>query len=187
MKKKLIILDRDGVINVDSPDYIKSPQEWLPIPGSLEAIAMLNARGYTVVIATNQSGIARGYYDEHTLTQIHQKMHDCLASLLGKVDRIFYCPHGPDENCPCRKPKPGLLEQIANTYNTSLSHVPFIGDSLRDITAALNAGAAPILVLTGNGKKTQNKLVAHETPIPRYEDLFAFAQDDSYFDKLQNI
>ncbi len=151
---KLVILDRDGVINHDSTSYIKSPEEWKPIPGSLEAIALLNQAGYRVVIATNQSGIGRGLFDMATLNAIHNKMHRALGAVGGHVDGIFYCPHTQDAACGCRKPKPGLLEEISRRFATNLEGVPFIVDSLRDIEAALAVGAQPLLVLTGNGKKT---------------------------------
>ena len=151
---KLIILDRDGVINVDSALYIKSPAEWKPLPGSLEAIARLNQAGYKVVIATNQSGIGRGLFDMDTLNAMHEKMHKALAVVGGRVDAIFYCPHTADEGCSCRKPKPGMFERIAALYNQDLSGVPAIGDSLRDLQAASALGCAPILVRTGKGEKT---------------------------------
>lgn len=178
--RKLIVLDRDGVINFDSPEFIKSEKEWHPIPGSLEAIAMLNQHGFTVVIATNQSGIARGFFDTNILERIHQKMQDCLADLGGKIDKIYVCPHGPDDHCLCRKPKPGLYQQIAKDYTLDLSasRIPAIGDSLRDLEAAEAAGYAPILVLTGNGKNTAEKLSQSEMHlknvqhIPTYADLY---------------
>jgi D-glycero-D-manno-heptose 1,7-bisphosphate phosphatase len=152
---KLIILDRDGVINIDSALYIKSPAEWKALPGSLEAIARLNQAGYKVVIATNQSGIGRGLFDMDTLNAMHEKMHKGLAALGGRVDAIFYCPHTADENCDCRKPKPGMFERIAKLYNLDLTGVPAIGDSLRDLQAASALGCAPILVRTGKGEKTE--------------------------------
>lgn len=143
---KLIILDRDGVINYDSIDFIKSPDEWLPIPGSLEAIQKLNAAGYTVVVATNQSGLGRGLFNEATLNAIHTKMQMELAKLGGKIDKIFYCPHKPTDNCDCRKPKPGLMIQIAAHYQQNLNDVFVIGDTDRDIIAAQTVGAIPILL-----------------------------------------
>lgn len=152
--KKLIILDRDGVINHDSSEYIKSPDEWLPIAGSLEAIAHLNRAGYHVVIATNQSGIARGYYDLETLDRIHEKLVDELAQVGGYVDEIFFCPHHPEDKCNCRKPKPGLFYQIQEKYKIDLKNVFFIGDSLSDMQVAREVGCRPILVLTGKGVKT---------------------------------
>jgi D-glycero-D-manno-heptose 1,7-bisphosphate phosphatase len=151
----LIILDRDGVINYDSDHFIKSPEEWKPIPGSLEAIARLCQSDYRVVVATNQSGIGRGLFDMHMLNAIHDKMHKALLLAGGRIDAIFYCPHAADAGCNCRKPKTGMLEDIAARYNVDLKGVPAIGDALRDLTAAAKMGAQPILVLTGKGKKTQ--------------------------------
>jgi D-glycero-D-manno-heptose 1,7-bisphosphate phosphatase len=150
----IIILDRDGVINYDSIEYIKSPEEWLPIPGSLDAIAQLNRSGFRVLIATNQSGVARGYYDINTLDLIHEKMMRELAAVGGYIEEIFFCPHHPDELCQCRKPRPGMLLKIAEKYTVNLQETFFIGDSIGDIHAAQSAGCKPILVLTGNGKKT---------------------------------
>lgn len=146
---KLIILDRDGVINYDSKEYIKSPAEWHPIPGSIEAIAKLTQAGYQIAIATNQSGIGRGLFDEKTLAQIHAKMLALIEQQGGRVGAIFYCPHLPEENCSCRKPKPGLFYAIARHFDCSLNNVPAIGDSQRDLDAALQAGCKPILVQSG--------------------------------------
>ncbi len=151
---KLVILDRDGVINYDSAEYIKTPEEWKPIPGSLEAVARLNQAGHRVVIATNQSGVGRGLLDMATLNAIHDKMHKALAHVGGRIDAVFYCPHAQDANCGCRKPKPGLLEDIARRFNVDLAGVPCIGDSLRDLRAAAQVEALPILVLTGKGQQT---------------------------------
>lgn len=150
----LIILDRDGVINYDSDDYIKSPEEWSPIPGSLEAIARLTRAGYRIAVATNQSGVARGLFDSNTLLRIHDKMCRSAAAAGGDIAAIFFCPHGPEEACTCRKPQPGLLRQIAAHFNVELGGVPAVGDSLRDVQAARAVGARPILVRTGNGEKT---------------------------------
>jgi len=152
---KLIVLDRDGVINYDSAAYIKSPEEWRPIPGSLEAVARLNQEGFHVVVATNQSGIGRGVFDMAALNAIHAKMHQALAQAGARVDAVFFCPHAADDHCRCRKPKTGMLEDIAHRLNTSLAGVPMVGDSIRDIEAAAAVKAAPVLVLTGNGKKTR--------------------------------
>ena len=152
---KLVILDRDGVINQDSAAYIKTPDEWKPIPGSLEAIALLNQAGYRVLVATNQSGVGRGLFEMATLNAIHDKMHRALGLVGGRVDGIFYCPHAQDAGCDCRKPKPGLLEEISRRFGVSLEGVPFIGDSLRDLQAATAVGAQPVLVLTGKGKMTR--------------------------------
>ena len=153
---KLVILDRDGVINHDSEQFIKSPEEWKPIPGSLAAIARLNQAGYRVVVASNQSGIGRGLLDTDTLMAIHDKMHKALALVGGRIDAIFFCPHTNADNCECRKPKPGLLKEIAARLNADLAGVPAIGDSLRDLQSALAVGAQPMLVLTGKGRKTQD-------------------------------
>lgn len=150
---RLVILDRDGVINEDSDEYIRSPDEFLPIPGSLEAIARLNQAGYTVAVATNQSGIGRGYFDLQTLEAMHSKLRTMLAEAGGRIDGIFYCPHTPDDQCDCRKPKPGLLLQIASHFGVPLVGVPAIGDSLRDIEAARAVGAKPVLVRTGKGMR----------------------------------
>jgi D-glycero-D-manno-heptose 1,7-bisphosphate phosphatase len=154
---KLIILDRDGVINHDSDQFIKNPDEWKPIPGSLEAIARLNQAGYRVVVATNQSGIGRGLFDMPTLNAIHDKMHKSLAQVGGRIDAIFFCPHTSESNCACRKPKSGMIEEIALRYGVSLKGVPAVGDSLRDLEAAARLEAQPYLVLTGKGTKTQAK------------------------------
>jgi D-glycero-D-manno-heptose 1,7-bisphosphate phosphatase len=151
---RLVILDRDGVINEDSPAYIKSPEEWIPIPGSLEAIARLHQAGWHVVIATNQSGIARRLFDPDTLVRIHEKMRRSVAEAGGRIDAIFFCPHGPHDNCVCRKPKPGLFLDIARRLRISLLGVPAIGDSLADLHAARAAGAHPILVKTGKSADT---------------------------------
>ena len=170
---KLIILDRDGVINYDSDDYIKSPAEWIPIPGSLEAVAGLNHAGYTVVVATNQSGIGRGFFDLDTLQQIHEKMQQELARVGGKIDAIFFCPHMPEDHCDCRKPKPGLLLEIAKKFHYNLKNVPAVGDSLRDIEAAQAVGARPVLVRTGKGEAVvkSGKLPAG---VEVYDNLAAF-------------
>jgi D-glycero-D-manno-heptose 1,7-bisphosphate phosphatase len=153
---KLIILDRDGVINHDSDLYIKSPEEWKPIPGSLDAIARLNQWGYRVVVATNQSGIGRGLFVMDTLNAIHDKMIKAVAQAGGRIDAVFFCPHTNGDKCGCRKPKAGMLEEIATRYNTELEGIPAIGDSLRDLQAAESVGAQPMLVLTGKGRKTQD-------------------------------
>jgi len=151
---KLIILDRDGVINYDSDQYIKSPDEWRPIPGSLEAIARLNHAGFRVVVATNQSGLGRGLFDMATMIAIHEKLYRAVAHVGGRIDAVFYCPHTADSDCDCRKPKPGLLQEIGQRFGVDLTGVPCIGDSLRDLQAAQAVGAQPILVLSGKGEKT---------------------------------
>ncbi len=151
---RLIVLDRDGVINGDSEQFIKTPDEWRAIPGSLEAIARLNHAGYRVVVATNQSGIGRGLFDMATLNAIHEKMHKGLADAGGRLDAVFFCPHTADARCECRKPKPGMLVEIGQRFNAELTGVPCVGDSLRDLLAAESVGAQPMLVLTGKGEKT---------------------------------
>jgi len=168
---KIIILDRDGVINEDSDAYIKSPAEWKPIRGSLEAIARLHNAGWRIVVATNQSGIARRLFDLDILARIHKTMHLRVMETGGLIDAVFFCPHGPDDNCDCRKPRPGMFYDIADRLRIDLDSVPAIGDSLRDIQAANNAGADPILVKTGKGS------VTFEDPdldpdVPVYEDLY---------------
>jgi D-glycero-D-manno-heptose 1,7-bisphosphate phosphatase len=169
-----VLVDRDGVINVDSDEFIKSPEEWIPIAGSLEAIALLNQQGYDVVVMSNQSGIARGLFDETTLTKIHEKMHRLLAEKGAKITAIYYCPHGSESLCNCRKPKTGLLEQFALEKNVDLKSVFFIGDSLRDIQAAQAVGVKPILVKTGKGQKTLINNPNLNTPI--FENLYAAAE-----------
>jgi len=151
---RLIVLDRDGVINHDSEQFIKSPDEWRPIPGSLEAIARLNQAGYRVVVATNQSGVGRGLFGMTTLTEIHEKMFKALNQVGGRIDAVFFCPHAANSNCECRKPKPGMLREIGVRFGADMEGVPVIGDGLRDLQAAAAIGAQPILVLTGKGEKT---------------------------------
>ncbi len=152
---KLIILDRDGVINQDSDQFIKSPAEWQPIAGSLEAIARLNQAGFRVVVATNQSGVGRGLFDMTTLNAIHDKMHKAAALVGARIDAVFFCPHTSDSHCHCRKPKSGMFEEIAARFNVELKDVPAVGDSLRDLQAGAALGTKPYLVLTGKGTKTQ--------------------------------
>ena len=151
---KLIVLDRDGVVNHDSTQYIKSPDEWRPIPGSMEAIARLNHAGFRVVVATNQSGVGRGMYDMATLNAIHEKMHKALAQVGGRLDAVFFCPHTADAKCECRQPRPGMLHESGRRFGVEMTGVPVVGDGLRDLQAADAVGAQPILVLTGKGEKT---------------------------------
>jgi D-glycero-D-manno-heptose 1,7-bisphosphate phosphatase len=157
---KLVILDRDGVINQDSDAYVKSADEWIPIDGSIEAIAKLYKAGFTVVVATNQSGLARGLFDLDDLEAMHDKLTQLVIDAGGELGAIFYCPHGPDDNCNCRKPKAGLIDAIEAEFDVSASSVPLVGDSLRDLEAGLQKGCDPILVLTGKGEKMQPKLAA---------------------------
>ena len=151
---KLVILDRDGVINVDSVNFIKSPNEWIAIPGSLEAIALLNQSGFRVAVATNQSGISRGLFDMATLNAINDKMHRALAQLGGRIDAMFYCPHAADDNCTCRKPKTGMIDDISRRFSVDLREVFAVGDSLRDLQAFHDAGCKPMLVRSGKGEET---------------------------------
>ncbi|WP_178116179.1 D-glycero-beta-D-manno-heptose 1,7-bisphosphate 7-phosphatase [Pseudomonas sp. LD120] len=175
MAVKLLILDRDGVINHDSDAYIKSVQEWIPLPGSIEAIAQLSKAGWTVAIATNQSGIARGYYDLATLEAMHARLRELVAEQGGEVGLIVYCPHGPDEGCACRKPKPGMLQTIAEHYQADLSGLWFVGDSLGDLEAAKAVDSQPVLVKTGKGEKTLGKTLPVGTLI--FDDLAAVAAE----------
>ena len=174
---KLVILDRDGTINEDSAEFVKSPHEWMPLPGALEAIAGLNHAGWHVVIASNQSGLGRGLFDVSTLNAIHGKMHQMLAAVGGRVDAVFYCPHAPDEGCHCRKPEPGLFEQIGERYGLDLCHVPALGDSARDVRAAVTAGCEPHLVLTGKGVAYREPSMRDTLPkqVRVHADLAAFA------------
>jgi D-glycero-D-manno-heptose 1,7-bisphosphate phosphatase len=172
---KLVILDRDGTINHDSDHYIKSLEEWRPIKGAMEAIARLTQAGYRIVVATNQSGIARGLFDTRTLFEIHDALQRAAAQAGGRVDAFFFCPHTADARCQCRKPEPGMLLEIARRFNVSLKDVYMVGDALKDTQAAAAAGARPVLVLTGKGKKTRD-----EGNLPAgtevYPDLAAFAE-----------
>ena len=153
----LIILDRDGVINQDSDNFIRTVDEFIPLPGSLEAIARLSQAGYQVAIATNQSGIGRAYFELASLDAMHNKLRSLLAPLGGRIDYIAYCPHAPDQGCDCRKPKPGMYLQISEALGYPLDDVPVVGDSLRDLQAAQVVGARPILVRTGKGSRTLAK------------------------------
>lgn len=172
MMPPLIVLDRDGVINVESEHFVKSPQEWLPIPGSLDAIARLSGAGWRVAIATNQSGVGRGLYGLHELAAIHAKMLRMAAELGGHIDGVFFCPHAPDAGCVCRKPRTGLYDEIARHFGVGFDGVPSIGDSRRDLDAAREAGATPILVRTGNGAATEAALPdGHGIAV--YDDLAA--------------
>jgi len=171
---KLVVLDRDGVINKDFPDYVKSPEEWFPIPGSLEAIAKLKKHGLKIAVATNQSGIGRGYYSLETLDAIHQKMLRELKKVGGEIDQIFFCPHTPEDNCECRKPKPGLLEQAAKKFNCKPHEMIMIGDATRDMLAAKNFGVKSIFVKSSH--KEKDLLEAKESNIPVFDDLASAAE-----------
>ena len=175
---KLVILDRDGTINEDSAEFVKTPSEWQPLPGALEAIARLNHAGWHVVVATNQSGLGRGLFDVASLNAMHAKMHTMLAAVGGRVDAIFYCPHAPDERCRCRKPEPGLFEQIGERYGISLDDVPAVGDALRDLVSAASAGCEPHLVLTGKAAALRDRVLPEDYPQDTivHQDLAAFVE-----------
>jgi D-glycero-D-manno-heptose 1,7-bisphosphate phosphatase len=172
--EKFVLMDRDGVINEDSPDFIKTPDEWIPLPGSLEAIALLHKHGFKIIVITNQSGLGRGLFDATALQLIHAKMAAMAEAQGGKIERIYYCPHVPEAGCPCRKPQPGLLQAFARDYRVDLRDMPFVGDALRDVQAALAVGGKPLLVKTGKGWKT---LADHpDFNFPVFENLYAVAQ-----------
>ncbi len=173
--KGLVVLDRDGVINRDSDAFIKSAAEWLPLPGSIAAIASLSRAGYTVAVFSNQSGLARGLFTRQALTAMHRKLRRLVANEGGHVARIVICPHGPGDGCGCRKPKPGLLTRLARHFGVPLNGVPVIGDSLRDLEAAASVGAIPILVRSGNGRSTESRLCGSLANIAVYDDLAAAA------------
>lgn len=175
MSRRLVILDRDGVINQDSADFIKTPDEWVPIPGSLEAIGRLSRAGFDVAVASNQSGIGRKIIDEPTLELIHEKMRGAARRCGGDIGKIVYCPHHPDAGCDCRKPKPGLLLRLARKYGVPLNKVPFIGDSVRDVEAALAVGARAILVRTGSGMEAETRILERNLEAEVYADLAAAA------------
>ena len=174
---KLVILDRDGTINADSDDYIKSPDEWIPLPGALEAIARLNHAGWHTVIASNQSGLGRGLFDVGSLNAMHAKMHKLLAAQGGRIDAVFYCPHTADEGCNCRKPLPGLFQQIGERFGVELRGTPVVGDHLRDLQAGVAAGCEPHLVLTGKGEPFRTAPLPDTFPAGTrtHRDLGAFA------------
>lgn len=175
---KLVILDRDGTINQDRSDYVKSADEWLPLPGALKAIARLNHAGWHVVVASNQSGLGRGLFDVSTLNAIHAKMIKLLAAEGGRIDAVFYCPHAPDEGCHCRKPAAGLFEQIGERYGFDLKGVPTVGDTVRDVVAGVVCGCEPHLVLTGKGAAYKGRKLPHTFPkgTQVHADLAAFAE-----------
>lgn len=176
-KKPLIILDRDGVINNDSDLYIKSAAEWIPLASSINAIGMLCKAGYQIAVATNQSGLARGLFSREDLDQMHKKMHQLLAVNNAKIDALHFCPHHPNDNCACRKPKPGLLQSLAKELDREISNSIFIGDSLSDITAAKACGAQPVLVLTGKGQRSIDKATNNQLhKVPVFTNLLSYAE-----------
>lgn len=174
---KLIVLDRDGVINEDSDEYIKSADEWQPVPGSIEAIASLTQAGYTIIVATNQSGLARGLFTIDQLHEIHNKMHQHVNQAGGRIDAILFCPHGPGDGCHCRKPKPGLLHSVMEHLKTDMTGVPVVGDSLRDLQAAMAVGATPVLVLSGKGETTRAENAGLHKHFAVYDNLAAFTEE----------
>jgi D-glycero-D-manno-heptose 1,7-bisphosphate phosphatase len=174
--RKLVVLDRDGVVNHESVEFIRTPDEWIPLPGSIEAIRDLSRAGFTVVVATNQSGVGRGHLTAVTLEAIHRKMTAAVEAAGGRIAGIFVCPHTPDANCDCRKPRAGLLRQIESAFGVSLAGRPIIGDSERDLRAAKAVGARAILVRTGNGLDAE-RLLAPQDCVPVYDDLAAAARD----------
>ncbi len=175
---RLVILDRDGVINEDSDDYIKSPEEWVPVPGSLDAIARLCRADYRVVVISNQSGVGRGLFTLDTLNKIHIKMLEHVHQKGGEIDAVLFCPHVPDADCSCRKPRPGMLRQLADRLKIKLHGVPVVGDSIRDLEAAAAVNALPVLVTTGKGANSaellQQQRRADLGGVPVYADLAGF-------------
>lgn len=165
---RILLLDRDGVINHDSSDYIRSAAEWRPLPGSLQAIAQAQRAGFRVIVISNQSGLARGLFTIRDLNGIHRRLQDELERVGGRIDAFFFCPHAPDEGCDCRKPGPGMLHALAERLGIGLEHTPFIGDRITDAVAAKTAGARPLLVRTGPGQ-----LPAEAAGIEIYDDLAA--------------
>lgn len=176
MPRPIVIIDRDGVINRDSTAFVKTIDEWQPLPGSIEAIAALSRAGFRVGIASNQSGIARGLVTPQSLAEMHDELQRLVAAAGGRIDHIVYCPHGPDDGCDCRKPRPGLFHQLATHFDADLDGVPAIGDSMRDLEAAAAAGARPILVRTGNGRQTEAALEGQFADVPVFDDLTAAAR-----------
>jgi D-glycero-D-manno-heptose 1,7-bisphosphate phosphatase len=179
MSMKLVILDRDGTINHERDDYIKSSDEWVPLPGAMEAIARLNHAGWHVVVATNQSGIGRGLFDMAALNAMHAKMHQLLAKQGGRVDAVFFCPHTPEDQCTCRKPQPGLFNMIGERFGVALDGVPMVGDLPRDVLAAQSVGCEPHLVRTGQAAgMSEAELIDLRRQVPDltiHPDLSSFA------------
>ena len=176
---KFLILDRDGVINVESSEFVKTPEEWIPIKGSLEALGQLSQAGYEIVIITNQSGLGRGHFSADMLAKMHAKMIDLIQQHGGKIQSILFCPHKPDEGCECRKPKDGMYQELAQRLNISFTNIYSVGDSVRDLLAAKTAGAKPVLVKTGNGKKSLKEISNNKNldlqDAPVFDNLASFA------------
>ena len=186
---KLVILDRDGTINEDRDDYVKSIDEWVPVPGALEAIARLNHAGWHTVVATNQSGLARGLFDMATLNAIHARMNRELAEVGGRIDAIFFCPHGPDDGCRCRKPLPGMFETIGDRYGIDLAEAHLVGDSLRDLQAGAAVGCKPHFVQTGKAARLDAaELAAVQSAVPQakvHVDLASFVHDLLHEERIE--
>jgi D-glycero-D-manno-heptose 1,7-bisphosphate phosphatase len=176
MADSIIVLDRDGVINIDSPDYIKSAEEWIPLPGSIAAIASLYRTGHKIYVATNQAGLARKRFSLADLEAMHAKLYRLVNEAGGQIERVFYCPHHPDAECECRKPRPGMLQQIRQYHSRPIASLTFVGDSVKDIDAAIAGDCEPVLVLTGNGEATRAVMNQRALAIPVYSDLAAFAK-----------
>lgn len=172
---RFVILDRDGVINVDSPDYIRTPEQWQPIPGSIAAIAALSRAGFEIIVATNQSGLGRGLFGLDELEAMHRKLCAAVEERGGRIGGIFYCPHRPEEGCACRKPATGLLDAAEREYGCSLAGSVLVGDSMRDIELARAKACMPVLVLTGSGIETSSRLGAQDTDVRVFNDLAAAA------------
>lgn len=181
---KLVILDRDGVLNQDSDAYVKSVDEWIAIPGSAEAVGKLCASGYTVAVATNQSGLARGYFTPADLDAMHEKMITLVAQHDGKFAHIAFCPHGPDDHCDCRKPLPGLIHQIETALDVSAEGAWMVGDSIRDLEAGVQAGCKPVLVRTGKGEKSEHKLTLEASTYNDLKDAPVFDNLSAFVDQL---
>lgn len=188
---RLAILDRDGVINEDSADYIKTPEQWVPIPGSLEAIARLCRAEYRVVIVTNQSGVGRGLYTLDMMNKINMRMFELINQKGGEIDAVLFCPHAPDAGCECRKPKPGMFHELARRLKVNLTGIPAVGDSARDLEAAVAAGASPVLVRTGNGARTVETIRDGDNErlkqVPVFDDLAAFVDHHMLDDERRAI
>ena len=186
---KLVILDRDGVINFDSDAYIRRPEEWKAIPGSLEAIALLTQAGYHVAVATNQAGVGRGLFEMATLNAIHDKMHRAVGLAGGRIDAVFYCPHAQEADCSCRKPKPGLFEEIGRRFGANLAGVPSVGDSLRDLQAGVAVGCKPHFVQTGKAARLDAaELAAVQSAVPQakiHPDLASFVHDLLHEERIE--
>lgn len=176
---KLVILGRDGILNEYREGHVTAPEEWVPIPGALEAVARINHAGWHTVVATNQAGIGRGMIDMSAVNAVHAHMNQQLMVQGGRIDAVFFCPHTPDENCDCRKPKPGMMLEIGRRYGIALEHVPMVADTLRDLQAAMAAGCQPHLVLSGRSQGLHGdalqQVLAQVPGAQVHEDLNAFA------------